>query len=92
MLPWYPSVSITPALVANFYIIDSKGYKYKKYFRDTTVDREEKMRGLEVADKEMMSTVVDSALNVNFDSIKDSMDNLIQTLRNPVFPIAKSNR
>jgi len=92
MLPWYPNFSITPASVANFYVIDSNGYKYKKYFRDTTIDREEEMRGLEIADKEMTGTVEDRVLKVNFESIKDSIDTLIQTLGKPVYPININNR
>jgi tyrosinase len=87
MLPWYPDLSITPADVADFYRIDSKGYRYSKYFRDGIKDREEEMEALSLrADR----TIFDETLIVNFDSMKGSLDELVQRLRKPLslFPIS----
>ena len=84
MLPWKGTIgNITPASVANFYRIDSKGYKYKKYFRDNIKDREDT---LELEARDIIA--LDQALeDVNLDSIKSSFDDLAKILRKPLFPI-----
>jgi hypothetical protein len=86
MLPW--STPITPAIVANFYRIDSKGYKYKKYFRDNIIDRDEEMKALKAGAEAIGRTIVDDTLEVNFDSLKGSIDELTQTLSKPLFPFS----
>ena len=81
MLPW--KGDITPSRVANFYRIDSKGYKYDKYFRDQK-DREitPNMDGLTSP-----IIIADEVPEEDFDLITGSFDALVEKLRKPVFPI-----
>jgi tyrosinase len=93
MQPWHPNLSIPPAKVTNFYKIDRKGYKYKNYFRDITKDQEEQMMGL-IADEAIIPPAAPAAndtLLINFDSLETSADDLIQTLRKPLFPFPGDN-
>lgn len=87
MLPW--GGPITPASVANFYRIDSKGYKYNKYFRDDIKDKEDALekRALELEAADISPGVNDDLFGLNFNLIKGSSGELAQTLRSPLFPI-----
>ncbi|HEU5119781.1 MAG TPA: tyrosinase family protein, partial [Candidatus Nitrosocosmicus sp.] len=99
MLPWHPTISITPARVANFYKIDSKGYKYVRYCRNTTKDREEQQQMDSSSEVTMIpptapptappsaAPIADDSLLVNFDSIRSSGDDLVNILRKPLFPL-----
>lgn len=90
MLPWYPDISITPADVANFYRIDSKGYRYNKYFRDSIKDREEEMETSPLRSESAGLTILDETLPVDIDPTKRSTDQLVQRLRKPLslFPVS----
>jgi tyrosinase len=84
MLPWLGD--ITPARVADFYRIDSKGYKYKKYFRDHIKDNDtlEIKEGRAISSPIILEPIFD---NASFNLLKGSPDALIETLKKPVFPI-----
>ena len=79
MLPWK---DITPARVANFYLIDTKGYKYDKYFRAKS-DR------LPPPPSPPFSPIikVETIPEVDFNLITSPFEKLAETLRGPVFPI-----
>ena len=91
MLPWN---NITPAKVANFYIVGGNGYKYKKYYRDHIKDIEESVLPKV---EELIRTdniVPDNELNnTNIESITGPFESLKTTLsKESLFPIKKISK
>jgi tyrosinase len=87
MLPWRGSV--TPSSVANFYRIDSKGYRYNKYFRDDTKDREETLgqRTDEMKAAAIGPTIDSELFETNLSLIKAPFDEYLKVLKKPLYPI-----
>ena len=87
MLPWQ---NISPAKVANFYIVGGNGYKYKKYYRDHIRDVEEKILP-EVRELIKKDNIVpDNELtNTNLESIQGPFESLKSTLSKDLFPFKK---
>jgi tyrosinase len=84
MLPWN---GITPSRVINFYRIDTKGYRYDKYFRDQK-DRQSNLNADANADSEPISPIIiANESHENFDSITGTFEALKETLTSQLFPI-----
>jgi len=85
MGPWTDN-NITPASVANFYSMDSSGYKYEKYYRDNIKDRDSSLK----LQKRFFSSFIflpieDNNNNrIKWQSVNTS---ILERLKKPLFPL-----
>jgi hypothetical protein len=93
--PMKPWGIYTPASVANFYLIDAKGYKYDKYFREKTKDRKViKDENLDIEERHFMDNNLDKfkpklelSDPTEIKSIFGSPENLKKSVNKKIFPL-----